>query len=59
VALGSSSTYGAAASSSAAAYPSPLAEELAKQFPGHEFTVLNRGVNGEEIIECWRGSRPR
>jgi acyl-CoA thioesterase-1 len=51
VALGSSSTYGAGASTSAAAYPSRLAEELAKRFPGHEFTVLNRGVNGEEIPE--------
>ena len=51
VALGSSSTYGAGASTSAAAYPSRLAEELAKRFPGHEFTVLNRGVSGEEIPE--------
>jgi len=51
VALGSSSTYGAGASSSAAAYPNRLAEELAKRFPGHEITVLNRGVNGEEITE--------
>jgi hypothetical protein len=51
VALGSSSTYGAGASTSAAAYPSRLAEELAKRFPGHEFTVLNRGVNGEEITD--------
>jgi acyl-CoA thioesterase I len=49
VALGSSSTFGAGASSSAAAYPNRLAEELARQFPGHEFRVLNRGVNGEEI----------
>jgi lysophospholipase L1-like esterase len=51
VALGSSSTYGAGASTFAAAYPSRLAEELAKHFPGHEFTVLNRGVNGEEITD--------
>src|SRR5271166_5223064 len=51
VALGSSSTYGAGASSSAAAYPNRLAEELARHFPGHEFTVLNRGVNGEEITD--------
>ena len=51
VALGSSSTYGAGASTSAAAYPSRLAEELAKHFPGHEFTVLNRGVSGEELPE--------
>lgn len=49
VALGSSSTYGAGASSSAAAYPNRLAEELSSHFPGHQFTVLNRGVNGEEI----------
>ncbi len=51
VALGSSSTYGAGASTSAAAYPSRLAEELAQRFPGHEITVLNRGVNGEEITD--------
>src|SRR6516165_5591717 len=51
VALGSSSTYGAGASTSAAAYPSRLAEELSRRFPGHEFMVLNRGVNGEEITD--------
>jgi acyl-CoA thioesterase I len=51
VALGSSSTYGAGASSSAAAYPNRLAEVLTRQFPGHEITVLNRGVNGEEIAD--------
>jgi len=51
VALGSSSTYGAGASSSAAAYPNRLAQELARLLPGHEFTVLNRGVNGEEITD--------
>src|SRR5262245_52160870 len=33
VALGSSSTYGAGASTSAASYPSRLAEELARHFP--------------------------
>jgi lysophospholipase L1-like esterase len=48
VALGSSSTFGAGASTSAAAYPSQLAEELSRHFPAHEITVLNRGVNGEE-----------
>ena len=48
VALGSSSTFGAGASTSAASYPSRLAEELARHFPGHEIAVLNRGVNGEE-----------
>src|SRR5262249_164784 len=45
VALGSSSTYGAGASTPAACYPSRLAEELVRRFPGHKFTVLNRGVN--------------
>src|SRR6516162_4670462 len=54
VALGSSSTYGTGASSSAAAYPSRLAEELTGRFPGHEFIVLNRGVNGEEIDDMLR-----
>jgi acyl-CoA thioesterase I len=34
VALGSSSTYGAGASTSAASYPSRLAEELVRRFPG-------------------------
>jgi lysophospholipase L1-like esterase len=48
VALGSSSTFGAGASTSAASYPSRLAEELSRHFPAHEITVLNRGVNGEE-----------
>jgi acyl-CoA thioesterase-1 len=51
VALGSSSTYGAGASTSAASYPSRLADELARHFPGHEFTILNRGVNGDEASD--------
>ncbi|HEX4828827.1 MAG TPA: SGNH/GDSL hydrolase family protein, partial [Xanthobacteraceae bacterium] len=51
VALGSSSTFGAGASASAASYPSRLAEELARHFPGHEITVLNRGVNGDEAAD--------
>ena len=49
VALGSSSTYGAGASTSAASYPSRLAEELVRRFPGHKFTVLNRGASGEDV----------
>jgi acyl-CoA thioesterase I len=48
VALGSSSTSGAGASSSAASYPSRLAEELVRRFPGHDITVLNHGVNGDD-----------
>jgi lysophospholipase L1-like esterase len=48
VAIGSSSTAGASASSPDATYPSRLAVELRARFPGREITVLNRGVNGEE-----------
>ena len=48
VAIGSSSTAGAGASSPAASYPSRLEGELRLHFPGHDLTVLNRGVNGEE-----------
>jgi acyl-CoA thioesterase-1 len=48
VAIGSSSTAGAGASSPAATYPSRLAVQLQQRFPGHDITVLNRGVNGEE-----------
>jgi len=48
VAIGSSSTAGAGASSPEASYPSRLAVELRARFPGREITVLNRGVNGEE-----------
>ncbi len=47
VAIGSSSTAGAGASSPAANYPSRLAVELRERFPGHDITVLNRGVNGQ------------
>lgn len=49
VAVGSSSTAGAGASSPAANYPSRLAVELKQLFPGHAITVLNRGVGGEEV----------
>ena len=49
VAIGSSSTVGTGASSSAASYPSRLEVELTQRFPGHPITVLNRGVGGDEI----------
>jgi acyl-CoA thioesterase I len=49
VAIGSSSTAGAGASSEASTYPSRLAVELTQRFSGHPITVLNRGVNGEEV----------
>lgn len=48
VAIGSSSTAGAGASSPAASYPSRLAVELETLFPGRPIRVVNRGVNGEE-----------
>ena len=51
VALGSSSTAGAGASSPDASYPSRLAMDLRERFPDHEITVLNRGVNGEEAAD--------
>jgi acyl-CoA thioesterase-1 len=49
VAIGSSSTAGAGASSPATNYPNRLAEELKQRFPNRSITVLNRGVNGEEV----------
>jgi len=51
VAIGSSSTAGAGASSPAKSYPSQLADELKKRFPNNAITVLNRGVNGEEVAD--------
>jgi lysophospholipase L1-like esterase len=51
VAIGSSSTAGAGASSPAGTYPSRLAVELKQHFPKQSITVLNRGVGGEEIAD--------
>ena len=51
VAVGSSSTAGAGASSRAASYPSRLEVELKQRFPALNVTVLNRGVNGEETAQ--------
>jgi lysophospholipase L1-like esterase len=51
VAVGSSSTYGAGASSPANTYPSRLAIELKAAFPKDKITVINRGVNGEEVTD--------
>ncbi len=51
VAIGSSSTAGAMASSPAASYPSRLAVDLQHRFPTEDITVLNRGVNGEEAAD--------
>jgi lysophospholipase L1-like esterase len=49
VAIGSSSTAGAGASSPAASYPSRLVVELKKRFPLRTFTMINHGVNGAEV----------
>jgi acyl-CoA thioesterase-1 len=48
VAIGSSSTEGAGASSGSASYPSRLEALLKRRFSGIEIRVLNRGVGGEE-----------
>ena len=49
VAIGSSSTFGAGASSPAMSYPSRLEVELKAHWPRASITVVNRGVNGEEV----------
>jgi lysophospholipase L1-like esterase len=48
VAIGSSSTAGAGASSDANTYPSRLSAELMTMFPRQKIVVVNRGVNGDE-----------
>jgi len=49
VAIGSSSTAGAGASSKSANYPSRLEAELKQRFPGRSVKVLNRGIGGQVI----------
>jgi len=51
VAIGSSSTAGAGASSPAMTYPSRLAVELKELLPRATFNVINRGVGGETTRE--------
>jgi lysophospholipase L1-like esterase len=51
MALGSSSTAGAGATTPAATYPARLEAELRSRFPGAAITVLNRGVNCEEAAD--------
>ena len=51
VAVGSSSTGGAGASSPAFSYPSRLERELRQKFPRAPITVINKGVNGEEVAD--------
>jgi len=49
LAIGSSSTRGAGASSPAMCYPSRLEAELRERFPKVEIRVLNRGLGGEDV----------
>jgi lysophospholipase L1-like esterase len=59
VAIGSSSTAGAGASSPANSYPSRLEAELRQRFAGHDIRVINSGVNGEdarEMLSRWDAS---
>ena len=51
VAIGSSSTAGAGASSPAATYPSRLQAELRERFKTSAITVINRGIGGEEVTD--------
>ena len=51
VAIGSSSTSGAGASSPAMTYPSRLEAELKALFPRVDIKVLNRGIGGETTVE--------
>ncbi|MFZ0127312.1 MAG: SGNH/GDSL hydrolase family protein, partial [Xanthobacteraceae bacterium] len=51
VAIGSSSTAGAGASSPNASYPTRLAAELNRLYPDVPVIVLNRGVNGQDAAE--------
>jgi lysophospholipase L1-like esterase len=51
VAIGSSSTAGAGASSPAASYPSRLLAELKHRFPLRPIWMKNHGVNGAEVVD--------
>jgi len=51
VAIGSSSTAGAGASSVRTSYPAQLETYLADRFPDGAMRVLNRGINGEEVAQ--------
>lgn len=51
VAVGSSSTKGAGASTPAASYPSRLERELKERFPAIEIRVINQGVGGQDVPE--------
>lgn len=54
VAIGSSSTAGAGASSPDRAYPAQLQLLLSRHWPQRQVRVINRGVNGEEAADMIR-----
>lgn len=49
IAIGSSSTAGAGASSRAKSYPARLEAELRARFPETPVTVINKGINGQTV----------
>ena len=49
VAFGSSSTVGHGTTSPIFTYPYRLADQLRRKYPSADFTVLNRGIGGEEV----------
>jgi lysophospholipase L1-like esterase len=54
VAFGSSSTWGAGATSPEFNYPNRLAAQLRRQYPGADITVVNRGKGGEDAPEMMK-----
>ncbi len=54
VAFGSSSTSGFGTSSPEFTYPNRLAEQLHRQYPTADITVVNRGVGGEDAPEMMK-----
>lgn len=54
VALGSSSTLGAGASSEERSYPTVLRKELARLLPGHEIDVVNAGIGGNSAHQMYQ-----
>lgn len=51
VALGSSSTAGAGASSPDRSYPAQLQAELRRRWPDRPVQVINAGINGQEVVD--------
>jgi lysophospholipase L1-like esterase len=51
IAFGSSSTQGYGSSSTEFTYPSRLAAQLRRHYPGADITVINRGKGGEDAPE--------